>query len=144
EEDERAGRALRVLDAGPRSADGLRDGDDRLLLADHALVELLLHPDQLLGLRLGQLEDRKASPHRDDVRDLLLADLRLLLGLVRAPALLELALLLRQLSLLVAERRRLLELLRLDRLFLLLAHALDLLLKLAVARRSGHRPDPHP
>src|ERR671937_820042 len=76
-----------------RAADRLRDGGDRLLLADHALVELVLHPDQLLRLGLRQLEDRNAGPHRDDVGNLLLADLRLLLVLVRAPVLLELALL---------------------------------------------------
>src|SRR3712207_8941365 len=56
-----------------------------------------------------------------------------------APVLLELALLLRQLALLVAQRRRLLELLVLDRVFLVLADALDLLLQLAVARRRADR-----
>ena len=76
EEDERAGRALRVLEPGARAADRLRDGLDRGVLADHALVELLLHAHQLLGLGLGELEDRDAGPHRDDVGDLLLADLR--------------------------------------------------------------------
>ena len=58
-----------------------------------------------------------------------------------APVVFELALLLRELPLLVAERRGLLELLRLDRLFLLLADALDLLFQLAVARRRAHRAD---
>src|SRR5207253_6417376 len=110
EEAERAGRARRVLDARARAADRLGDGDDRLLLADHALVELVLHSDQLLRLGLGQLEDRDARPHRDDVGDFLLADLRLLLGALRvAPVLFELALLLRQLALLVAQGRGLLE-----------------------------------
>src|SRR5205814_10644203 len=112
EEDERPGRPLRILDAGTRAADGLGDRDDRLLLADDALVQLLLHADEPRGLGLGELEDGDAGPHRDDVGDLLLPDLRLLLGaLVRAPALLELALLLRELPLLVAEGRGLLELL---------------------------------
>ena len=55
----------------------------------------------------------------------------------------EVALLLRELALLVAQVRGLLELLRLDGLFLLLAHALDLVLELAVARRRGHRLDAH-
>src|SRR5262245_2513932 len=59
------------------------------------------------------------------------------------PALLEFALLLRQLALLVAQRRGLLELLGLDRLFLLTAHLGDLILELAVARRRGHVLDPH-
>src|SRR5919204_265428 len=107
EENERAGRALRVLDPGAGTADRLGDGDDRLLLPDHALVQLVLHTDQLLRLGLGQLEDGNAGPHRDDVGDLILADLGLLAGaLLGAPAVFELALLLRQLALLVAQRRR--------------------------------------
>ena len=61
-----------------------------------------------------------------------------------APLLLELPLLLRELPLLVAEGGGLLELLVLDRGFLLLADALDLVLELAVTRRSGHRLDPKP
>ena len=113
------------------------------MLADDALVQLLLHPHEPLGLGLGELEDRDARPHGHDVGDLFLADLRLLLALVRAPLLLELALLLRQLALLVAQAGGLLELLGLDRVFLLLADLLDLLLELAVARRRGHRADAH-
>src|SRR5215207_213898 len=143
EEDERAGRPLRVLDPGAGATDRLGDGDDGLLLADHALVQLVLHADQLLRLGLGELEDRDARPHRDDVRDLLLADLALLGVLVGAPVLLELALLLRQLALLVAQRRGLLELLRLDRGLLVLADLLDLLLELSVARRRAHVADAH-
>src|SRR5262249_28817532 len=143
EEDERAGRPLRVLDAGARAADRLRDGDDRGVLADDALVQLLLHADQLLRLGLGELAHRDARPHRDDVGDLVLADLRLLDLLLVAPLVLELALLLRQLPLLVAQRRGLLELLALDRVLLVLADALDLLLELAVARRCRHRLDGH-
>src|ERR671935_1882109 len=104
EEDERARRPLRILDPRAGAADRLRDGDDRLLLADHALVELVLHPDELLRLGLGELEDRDAGPHRDDVGDLLLADLALIGGLVGTPVLFELALLLRELALLVAQR----------------------------------------
>src|SRR5581483_9295851 len=93
EEDERAGRPLRVLDACAGAADRLRDRDDRLLLADDALVELLLHADEAGRLGLGELEDGDARPHRDDVGDLLLADLRLLLCRLRAaPLLFELAL----------------------------------------------------
>ena len=105
-------------------------------------MQLVLHVHEPLGLGLGELEDGDARPHRDDVCDLLLAHLGLL-GLRRlaAPALLELALLLRQLALLVAEARRLLELLRLDRRLLVLAHLLDLFLELAVTRRCGHRAD---
>ena len=98
---------------------------------------------ELLRLGLGQLEDRDPRPHRDDVGDLVLADLGLLLVGLVAPVLLELLLLLRELALLVAQRRGLLELLRLDRRLLVGADLLDLLLELAVARRRGHRPDAH-
>ena len=111
------------------------------MLADDALVELVLHPDELLRLGLRELEHRDARPHGDDVGDLVLADLRLLLVGLVAPVLLELLLLLRELALLVAELRRLLELLLLDRVLLVAANALDLLLELAVARRRGHRRD---
>ena len=141
EEDERAGRALRVLDARARAPDRLRDRDDRLVLADDALVELVLHADEPLRLGLGELEDGDARPHGDDVGDLVLADLRLLLVGLVAPLLLELLLLLRELALLVAKLRGLLELLRLDRGFLVGADLVDLLLELAVARRRRHRRD---
>src|SRR4029077_14333769 len=46
EEDERADRALRVLEAGPGPADGLRDRRDRLVLADDPVVERILHVEQ--------------------------------------------------------------------------------------------------
>jgi len=86
------------------------------VLADDALVQLVLHPHQLRGLGLGQLEDGDAGPHRDDVGDLLLADRRALAaGLAGLPLLLELALARRQLAFLVAQVRGVLELLRLDR-----------------------------
>jgi hypothetical protein len=108
-------------------------------------VELLLHADELLGLGLGQLEDGDAGPHRDDVRDLLVADLgTLATGLARVPLVLELVLLVGELALLVAEVRGLLELLRLDRGLLGAPRLLDLLLEIAVDGRLGHRLDPDP
>src|SRR4051812_19394021 len=109
------------------------------MLADDALVELVLHAHQLLRLCLGELEDRDARPHRDDVRDLLLADLGTLARLARTPLLLHLALLVRQLALLVAKVRGLFELLRLDGGFLLAPRLLDVLFELAVDRRGRHR-----
>src|SRR4029079_17584738 len=119
-EDERARRPLGILDARAGTADGLRDRLDGDVLADHALVQLLLHADEPRRLGLGQLEDRDARPHRDDVRDLLLADLGLLRLAGGLPVLLHLALLERELALGVAQVRSLLELLRLDRRLLLL------------------------
>ncbi len=67
-----------------------------------------------------------------------------LAGLARFPLLLELAFLVRQLALLVAQGRGLLELLGLDRGLLLAARGLDFVLELAVGRRRGHRLDAHP
>ena len=43
---------LRVLEAGARAADRLRDDLDRLLLADDPVVERVLHVEQPLGLLL--------------------------------------------------------------------------------------------
>src|SRR6188474_2946486 len=60
---EPAGRLGSLIRA--RAADRFGDGRDRDLLADHALVQLFLHADQLLGLRLGEFEDGDAGPHRD-------------------------------------------------------------------------------
>ncbi len=114
------------------------------MLADHALVELVLHPHQLGRLGLGQLEHRNPGPHRDDVGDLLLADRRALGRLAGLPLVSELALALRQAALLVAQVGGLLELLGLDRLLLGAAGLLDLVLELAVDGRRGHRLDPHP
>src|SRR5262249_9681986 len=132
QEDERAGRPLRILQPRARATDRLRDDLDRRVLADDALVELLLHPHQLRGLGLGQLEDRDAGPHRDDVGDLLFADRRALGRLTGLPLVGQLALALRQAALLVPEVRGLLELLGLDRGLLRAARLLDLVLELAV------------
>src|SRR5215211_6873589 len=126
-----------------RAPDRLRDDLDRLVLADDALVELVLHAHQLRRLGLGELEHRDAGPHRDDVGDLLLADRGALAALAGLPGVLELALLVGEAPLLVAQVRGLLELLRLDRGLLLAPRLLDLLLELPVDGRRGHRLDAH-
>ena len=54
EEDERADRPVGILEPGAGAAEGVGDRLDRLVLADHALVQPLLHVDQLLGLALEQ------------------------------------------------------------------------------------------
>ena len=143
QEDERAGGALGVLDAGTCTPDRAGHRRDGRLLADDPLVQLVLHAHELLGLGLGELEDRDAGPHRDDVGDLLLADGRTRSVLVVAPGLFGLALGVGQAALLVAQVRGLLELLGLDRGLLLAARRLDLVLELAVDGRGGHRLDAH-
>jgi hypothetical protein len=65
--------------------------------------------------RLGQLEDRDAGPDREDLGDLLVVDLGDDVHVAGLPLLLALRLLAEQRLLLVAQRRGLLEVLRVDR-----------------------------
>src|SRR5207244_5232501 len=94
EEDEAADRPVRILQAGARAPQRVRDRLDRLVLADDALVQPLLHVDELLGLALEKTIDRDARPARHDGCDVVLVDLLLdhrVGGLLRV-ALLELLL----------------------------------------------------
>ncbi len=76
EEDERADRPARVLDARARAQDHASATPlHRLVLADHALVQDLVEPQQLLALALDQPRHRDAGPARDDLGDLVLGDL---------------------------------------------------------------------
>ena len=75
EEQERAGRPVRVGDARPGPADGVGDCLDGPGLADQPLAELVFHPQQLAGLALQQPAGRDAGPRRDDVGDIVRADL---------------------------------------------------------------------
>ena len=77
EEDERADRPVRVLEPRAGAAECVRDRRDRLVLADDALVQPLLHVDQLLRLALEQPVDRDPRPARDDGADVVLVDLLL-------------------------------------------------------------------
>ena len=77
EEDERADRAVRILQAGARAPQRVRDGVDRRLLADDALVQPLLHVDELLHLALEQPVDGDLRPGGDDGGDVVLVDLLL-------------------------------------------------------------------
>ena len=142
EEDERAGWTLRILKPCPRTAHCLRDNFDSSVLADHALVEFLLHAHQLLSFGLGDLEDWDTGPHRDDVCDFLFADRWALCFLALLPGLLELLLLLCQLALFVAQASGGLELLVLDCCFLGSAGSFDFILELAVNGWCAHRLDP--
>ena len=62
---------------GARAAERVRDRRDGLVLADDALVQPLLHVDQLLRLALEQPRDGDAGPARDDRGDVVLVDLLL-------------------------------------------------------------------
>ena len=86
-------RPVRILQTGARAADGVRHRVDRLVLADDALVQPLLHVQQLLDLAFEQSADRNAGPAADDLGDVLGVDLfleqlaaRLQLGQPASPA----------------------------------------------------------
>ncbi|GIW09630.1 MAG: hypothetical protein KatS3mg061_0687 [Dehalococcoidia bacterium] len=66
-EDEGADRSLGVLEPRARPPDRLRNDRDRLILADHPLVERLLHVDETLALVASDADDGDPRPHRDDL-----------------------------------------------------------------------------
>ena len=77
QEQERPDGPLGVLEPGTRATNGVGHGLDGLVLADHAIVEPLLHVDELLELALHQAGDRDAGPGRDDLGDVVGRDLLL-------------------------------------------------------------------
>src|SRR5207245_552167 len=130
EEYERSDRPAWVLEARTCAAHCLRHGDDRLVLADHPLVQLVLHAEQARSLFLDKARDGHPGPGRDDLRDVLLADVGDgFTELVAPGGLLEGELVLQLLDL-VANARGGLEVLLVDRLILVRAVLLDLLLEL--------------
>ena len=76
EEQERAVGPVRIGETRARAADRVGDEAHRLVLADHALVQRVLHLQELLALALHHLRHRDAGRARDDLGDLLDADLR--------------------------------------------------------------------
>ena len=112
------------------------EGRDRLLLADDALVQRLLHEDESARLLFGELEDGDAGGLREHLGDQALVDDRGGLDVARLPLLLEAQALAEQVLLLVAQRRGLLEVLLLDRGLLGGAHHGDLLVELAQLGRG--------
>src|ERR1019366_8606056 len=72
--EERTDGAVRVLQAGTRAADGAGQGSDRLVLRDHALVQLFLDAQQLLRLFFLDRGDGDASPARYHILDVLPTD----------------------------------------------------------------------
>ncbi len=135
-EDERAGGALRVLEAGALAADRAGEGRDGLLLSDDALVQRLLHEDQAAGLLLGELEDGDAGGLCEHLGDQAFVDDRVARDVAAAPLLLEAQALGEQGLLLVAQGCRLLEVLLLAGELLVLADLGDLLVELAQLRRA--------
>src|SRR5690606_26788211 len=75
EEQETAHRAVGVAQPGARATDGLGDGVDGLVLADHPLMQAFFEPEEAVLLILGELADGYARAARDDVGDVGDADL---------------------------------------------------------------------
>ena len=77
EEQERSGRPVGVGDPGPAAAHRVGHGLHGLPLSDHALAQLVFHPQQLGGLALQQPSGRDAGPGRHHVGDVVGTDLLL-------------------------------------------------------------------
>ena len=75
QEDERADRALRVLEARARPDHGVGDRLHRLVLSDQPPVEQIAELEQLFAFPLQQLGDRNPGPARDDRGDVVLVHL---------------------------------------------------------------------
>ena len=125
----------------PARADRLRHGLDRVVLTDDALVQLLFHAEELGGLFLGELVDRDAGPEREHFGDRLFVHFVEEVDALGAPLLLFRGALLEQFLLAVAQLGGPLELLGLDRRFLLAPDLRDLVFELAVVGRSLHATD---
>ena len=140
-EDERTGRALRVLQTHASTADGAGQGGNRLVLADDALVQFGFHVEQFLGLGLSQLEHRDTGGGADDLGDHVLVHDHLDVGLAFAPGVFLLLAIGFQLLLLVAQFGGLLEVLTLDGLVLVGGDLGDLLVEFLELRRGGQALD---
>src|SRR6185369_17247463 len=67
--DERADRAIRILQARARAPDSVCDSRERLLLPDYAIAESIFHRDELLHLAFEHSRNRNAGPLGDDLSD---------------------------------------------------------------------------
>ena len=68
EEQERANGSLGIAKSRARAPDGVRDGDDGLVLVDHPSVQRLFEVQQLGGFLAVQALDGHAGPRRDHGR----------------------------------------------------------------------------
>src|SRR5439155_19810586 len=80
EEDERSNRALWVFQTGARAAYGFRDLHNRLVLPNHARVQVGFHLHQARRLFAGNTGDRHARPHGHDFGDIFRRDRRFAAG----------------------------------------------------------------
>ena len=77
EEDERTDRLAGIVQPGARTAHGVGNGRDGLLLPDDALVEFVLHVEQFLALRGQHARHGNARPARHHLGNVLRVDLLL-------------------------------------------------------------------
>ena len=143
EEDERADRSLRVLQAGTRAADGAGDRLDRVLLADDPVVQRRFHLQEPLGLLAGDAHQRDARPHRDDLRDVLFRDIRLVRLLLFLPLALHLVDAVAQALLAILQLLRHIEVVRILGGFLLALEGGEHALRLLQVRRRDGAVHPH-
>ncbi len=71
QENERADRATRVVQAGTRAAHSIGDRRDGLILPYHTVMQLCLEMEQLLLLALHHFVDGDSGPARHNVSDIL-------------------------------------------------------------------------
>ncbi len=130
-----------ILQTRTRAADRLRHRTDRVVVPDDLLVQLVFHAEELGGLLFSELVHRNAGPQREHLGDGLFGDLVEEIDALGTPLGLLGRALLEELLLTVAQVRGPLELLCFDRGFLVLPGGRDLVLELAVVRRSLHTTD---
>ena len=74
QKDEAAEGTIGVVQPGAGAADRIGHRRDRLVLTDDALVEAVLHANELLDLALHQAAHRNVGPLGDHVGDVFLVD----------------------------------------------------------------------
>ena len=74
-EEEAAGRAIGLAEAGARALDGARDGAHGLFLPEHDASERFLEAAEPVAIRRGRLLGRNARHARDDLLDVRGGDL---------------------------------------------------------------------
>jgi len=142
-EDEGADRPLGILEPSSGTPNGLRDDVDRLLLADDALVQRILHVEQAIRLLGADADHGDPRPHADDLGDLLLGHDRDVLGRFLVPRGTQGVDLLLALRLLVAQAGGSLVVLGGDRLVLLAGDLLEAALRLLDVGRRLRLAQPH-
>ena len=129
EKQERANRALRILQTDTAAADGLGHGGDGLVLPHDTLMQRLLQTEHPHALVLGQARDGNTRPAGHDLGDVLGAHTAAVRRKALAPVLALDVHLLGVLLLEIAQLRGLLVVLRGDGVRLLAVQGVDLLLQ---------------